>query len=250
MHMTIRIIVDNREKELYECCQQKIESFTSISVECKQLSLGDVEIYNNDELLFVWERKTFPDLLASIKDGRYAEQSHRLENIYGKEKVVYLIEGILHQYTSQKQLIMSTITSIMFYKGFHVFRTVSVQDSAESILMCCNKISKNTNDKKDVYYKKEETTREYGSLVKKEKKDNINRENIAQIMLCQIPHISNTTAKAILEYTNNDLHELIELIRNSPEKLNTINTGGRKISKKVISQLIEHLGKTNPDQNI
>jgi threonine dehydrogenase-like Zn-dependent dehydrogenase len=42
------------------------------------------------------ERKTLADLLASIKDGRYEEQSHRLKYASGfpSHNVLYIIEGM------------------------------------------------------------------------------------------------------------------------------------------------------------
>lgn len=245
----IRLVVDNRERELYDCCLQKIETYQNISIEMQQLPLGDIEVFLNDNLVFAWERKTFADLLSSIKDGRYSEQSHRLENVYGRQKVVYLLEGILNQYVSQKSLIISTIASLMFYKGFHVFRSTSVQDSADCILLSCAKILKNTLNKKPIYYETLHGSAEipeYSCVVKKEKKQNITSDNIHEIMLCQIPDVSHTSAKAIMNFAENDLHKLIEITRNSPEQLNTIVVGDhkRKISKKIISRLIEYLGKT------
>ena len=45
------------------------------------LLLGDVIITNDkDEEVLIIERKTLRDLAASIKDGRYLEQSFRLNN--------------------------------------------------------------------------------------------------------------------------------------------------------------------------
>jgi hypothetical protein len=41
--------------------------------------------------------------------------------------------------------------------------------------------------------------KEYCSVIKKVKKENITPDNIGEIMLCQIPGISSTTAIAILK---------------------------------------------------
>ena len=46
----------------------------------------------------------------------------------------------------------------------------------------------------------------YSSVVKKVKKDNITADNIGEIMLCQIPGISSTTAGAIMTHFDGSLH--------------------------------------------
>ena len=45
----------------------------------------------------------------------------------------------------------------------------------------------------------EQSEKDYVSVVKKVKKENITPENIAEIMLCQIPGISSVTALAIMD---------------------------------------------------
>mgnify|MGYP003329847076 CR=1 FL=1 len=52
---------------------------------------------------------------------------------------------------------------------------------------------------------------EYASMIKKEKKLNITPENIGDIILCQIPGISSTTAMAIMEKFNGFPHFIEEL---------------------------------------
>ena len=47
----------------------------------KNLDLGDIIIEYNDIPLIIIERKTIPDLLASIKDGRYKEQKKRIRKL-------------------------------------------------------------------------------------------------------------------------------------------------------------------------
>ena len=63
----------------------------------KPLVLGDITIENEDgKELVIIERKTVADLAASIKDGRYREQSARLTSYsLDNHRIVYLIEGSL-----------------------------------------------------------------------------------------------------------------------------------------------------------
>ena len=81
--------IDCREKDLIQCCSLVNKD---ISVDIIQLPLGDCIINNS----LIIERKTLTDLAASIKDGRYREQSFRLQkSLEEGYKVLYLIEGNL-----------------------------------------------------------------------------------------------------------------------------------------------------------
>ena len=57
----------------------------------------------NDFLII--ERKSLSDLIASIKDGRYNEQSYRLIHSSGlyRHHIVYLIEGGFAQHNQVKK---------------------------------------------------------------------------------------------------------------------------------------------------
>lgn len=48
----------------------------------------------SDETLLIFERKSISDLLASLKDGRYEEQSYRLSGSNtNNHNIIYIIEG-------------------------------------------------------------------------------------------------------------------------------------------------------------
>ena len=74
----MKLLIDSREpKEIIN-----ILSFRLKSIEMTNLDIGDFIIKNdNDEDIMIFERKKISDLIASIKDGRYAEQSFRLSQI-------------------------------------------------------------------------------------------------------------------------------------------------------------------------
>ena len=83
------IKIDTREKDLYNLCKLEAEN-----VLFETLAVGDIIIYddeNNEKIII--ERKTLYDLAASIKDGRYAEQSFILNNYtMHNHNIIYLIE--------------------------------------------------------------------------------------------------------------------------------------------------------------
>ena len=76
------IKVDSREKDLQAKMSfyiSSIPAFRNLKVITESLPIGDVIITgNNNEDILIIERKTIVDLLSSIKDGRYEEQSYRL----------------------------------------------------------------------------------------------------------------------------------------------------------------------------
>ena len=84
----IKLLVDNRERAV-------IEHLDGFSFETVPLDVGDFQFWEDERLLMVIERKTFMDLAASIKDGRYEEQKFRLEELRNNTgcSVVYFIEG-------------------------------------------------------------------------------------------------------------------------------------------------------------
>ena len=78
------IKIDTREQELFTKCQQIIEfvpKFKDIKIISQTLPLGDIIINDGINDCVIIERKTLTDLAASIKDGRYEEQSYRLNGL-------------------------------------------------------------------------------------------------------------------------------------------------------------------------
>ena len=271
MVQQIALVVDTREHAVIDLLKQKLELYPELfTLDVRPLNLGDWELYYDDQLLFIWERKTFSDLLSSIKDGRYAEQSYRLLHNYEPSKVVYLIEGIFSQLQPiEKQTVVSCMTSISLMKKMHLWRTTHVQDTVEQLLMCCKKIQKefsnpknrfstpkstipsnqnetennavidNTNDTSTtIISSTDQVSVPYSNFViKKEKRENITRENIGVIFLKQIPGISNATAIGLMDYVQGDFHKLLELVKTNITELSSIKIGKRRIGKNVIEQL-------------
>lgn len=144
----MKIIVDEREITLYDKMTSLLPETTNTSIVKQVLLLGDIAIHQDDNSqVCLIERKSLADLLASIKDGRYEEQSHRLIHAsgYHPHNIIYIIEGLTSQLRSpaEKKMVFSAITSLNMFKGFSVLRTSSVQETAELILAMADKISRN-----------------------------------------------------------------------------------------------------------
>jgi len=242
----MQIQIDVREKDLISLCKE-----SSANILIKALPIGDVIITKDDNEVIIIERKTVKDLAASIKDGRYQEQSARLDATdIPNHHIIYIIEGSLDtlssKYKINKQTILSSMISLSYYKGFSLFRTNSVLETMEWIIQLSNKLGNNT---KEPYYSKETVDRpsvDYASVMKREKKANITKDNIDVIFLCQIPGVSNINARAIMEKFGT-LYLLTDCLFKNPNCLENMkyssNGKERKISKKVIENITQFLCK-------
>jgi ERCC4-type nuclease len=247
----MRLIIDIREQDLIDACKMWLErepGISGITVETESLPIGDILMKTDEKEVLIVERKTLADLISSIKDGRYEEQSHRLKHASGflPHNVVYMIEGMYSTLKSNtdKTLVLSTITSLNYFKGFSVMRTCSVYESAETLIQMARKIDNNFA-KGIVPYSVEEACVPYSGFVKKVKKENITSENIEEIMLSQIPGISSQYAKSILNHFGG-LFLLLENIKNNTASFVDIqytDSKGkmRKIPKTCEEQIIKFL---------
>jgi ERCC4-type nuclease len=272
----MKLVVDERETTIYEKIQQLLtdppETQSALQVVKEVLPLGDFIIKTTDDrTVAIVERKSLADLLASIKDSRYEEQSYRLSNSdeFSPSQVIYIIEGALNTLRTPKErrLVYSVITSLHFFKGFRPLRTSSYQETAELLVAMTDKIARNLQrgvplfrgepaNTNPTHTTNEENPRPvetaYCSVVKKVKKENITQENIGEIMLCQVPGISAVTAVAIMKHFTSFYH-LLESCKNDPKCLENMKyeSGGkmRKISKSSIASIYKFFLTPNPDEN-
>jgi len=282
----MQIIIDKREYSLYEKCQELLSkqmiTTSNLTIIQKELAIGDMLIQTDDsnDILLI-ERKTFSDLLASIKDGRYEEQSHRLLNTseLPPHSIIYLIEGMFSQLSNpkDKKIIYSAMTTLQYFKGFSVYRVSGTLEAAEWLLYTADKLYRELERGKVPYYKTpvflnifrksqqgsqpienvsessgelienaiiENGPKNYCNFVKKVKKDNITPENIGEIILCQIPGISSVTAIAIMKRFGS-FPLLIDELKKDSLCLDgiTCETNGktRKISKTCIENIRKFL---------
>lgn len=151
------IKIDYRETDLFSECEKvlALTEYKNIKILSCSIPLGDIIICNDDheqtEEKIIIERKTLNDLAASIRDGRYTEQGFRLNecNIHN-HNIIYAIEGDLRNYKStffsknkiDKKALLSSLTSIQYFKGFSIMRTINVTETAEWIIQMADKIQR------------------------------------------------------------------------------------------------------------
>ena len=239
----MKVIIDERETSLYNKCIE-LNTFATIKLSKQVLPIGDILFKTDDDTktLCIIERKSLADLLASIKDGRYEEQSYRLSNNgeCSLHNVIYIIEGIMSTLRTpmEKRLVFSSITSLNYFKGFSVLRSSSVSETAELLLFAADKIARGTAEGLTVAGSGSEQN--YCTVVKKVKKENVTPQNIAEIMLCQIPGISSTNAIAIMKHFTS-LSDLIDKLKLNPDCLDDIRIEGNGKSRKIGKNCVEGL---------
>lgn len=209
----MKIKIDHRETDLIHSCKNFLTNsllYQGIEIDIINLPVGDIILCNSDgDEKIIIERKSISDLAASIKDGRYEEQSYRLNGIsHANHNIVYLIEGDLNKESSfkgriDKSVLYSAIFSLNYYKGFSVLRTQNLNETANLVCHMAYKLKKGISENKQSYYQDgvivQTEEKDYCSVVKKVKKENITSNNIGEIMLCQIPGVSSTIATIIMK---------------------------------------------------
>jgi len=231
-------------------------SKTKVIIIQKNLDIGDYVFYDevNEQPLLIIERKSLADLESSIKDGRYKEQSFRLnEASTHNHNIIYLLEGAIINYkeVSFRNTLYSTLFSLNYYKGFSVINTLNQSETATMLIAFASKISR--ENKPGFYSIKttatatatatvtatatEASEESYISTLKTSKKSHINRENIFQLMLMQIPGISSVSALALANEFKN-METLLQSLKDENKKFETIKlASGRKLNKNILESL-------------
>ena len=272
----MRLVIDNREPNaiiqyLNAIANNELSKAVQITIEVKPLDIGDYEIYYDgcEKPCIIVERKSLADLESSIKDGRYKEQSFRLDKSQiPNHNIIYLIEGNIQNYRNGgfRPTIYSTMLSLMYFKGFSVINSNNQIETGEIIYNFIQKLGKErekpafyqiqqsvdreqrqekqSNEQQKLEQEQEqEQSDNYLACIKTSKKSFITTENIFELMLMQIPGISNVSAAAISErYVN--LDALIQSLKTATcsQEFSTIRLpNGRRLNKTVIDSLKRYL---------
>lgn len=225
--------IDNREPKLIKD-YFNLNQNNKITYKFSNLEQGDFIIKDdNNNIIYIFERKTINDLLSSVKDTRYVEQSERYSNLdIPTNRIIYIIEGnydMFQKNSVEFKTIYSCIYSLTFIKGFTLLFTHSIKSSCillEQFIekICENKICSSFNCK----------------LIKK---NTITKENINEYMLNLVPGIGILTAKEILKHFNGNIYNLIYELKNNDniDIFKNIYIKSKKISSKIILNIKEYL---------
>lgn len=250
MSTNFNVIIDIRENKLVEQLKNLSFDFTT-----KSLDIGDIMITEGDLPFLIIERKTIDDLKSSVVDGRLREQRYRLLNASGlpPNKIMYIIEGDLSRSRIMSKergvsnsTVVGSIINMLFRDNIKVYRTKSVEETAEFIIKLFSKVGD-----KEIFLEEEKSEpQSYTTVVDKKKKNNMNPNVWFISQLSMIPQISNTIANAIISVYPT-LISLITTYQNTPEEERSsllsnitydLSTGKkRKIGMKISERVYQFL---------
>lgn len=221
----MNIIIDNRERDLLKLFNDNKEDIVQ-----KNLEIGDIIYKLDEDIIYIIERKTFNDLGASIKDGRYKEQKIRLLS-NSNENIFYIIEGNLNLCnTLNKKALLGSIINMIFRDNIKIIFSSDINQTYDILVQIKNKFN---NGKFSKISKKDD----YISSIKLNKKKNMNKINCNIIQLATIPGISKTISTILLNKYNT-IDNLIQEFKILGEYMLEKQNIGKKNLGKVLSKRI------------
>ena len=183
--MPWELVIDYREKALLASLPENSNQRT------ENLAIGDIQIRQDGDIKLLIERKTVPDLEASMCDGRYREQKFRiLSSLSSNTKIAYLIEGDIRSATRvSTDALYGTIAGLWMRDGICVLRTTDVDET-------CTLIAK-IFSRRELLNTPAKTEQTYGTCVHVKRRKDVPPEEVYLLMLRQIPGVSATIAVTI-----------------------------------------------------
>ncbi|KAI5180930.1 crossover junction endonuclease MUS81 [Nematocida sp. AWRm80] len=238
------LLVDSREKK------EKTDPFyfqstlmrMGVKPERRTLLIADfIWVLNKESEYYsgiLIERKTLNDLIHSLRDGRYKDQSKRLSLLSGIK--IYLIEGTTSNTVINKSIYSSCISLVS--NGFLIIRTMNMQESLCNIAYINDYIR--YNKKNDSTLKNINTP--IDRVLKNTQKKRIEEYNDRDrniIYLQSIRGISLEIAESITDKLGS-IRELIQKINGLEDIsiLSTIKVGSRPIGIKRSKRILYSLG--------
>jgi ERCC4-type nuclease len=127
--MSFKLQIDDREHEL-------ISHFENEEFQRTRLTIGDIAYFYYDYLVFIIERKTLKDFIASFHDGRLVTQLRNMKNlkqpIYDPKRII-----ILETEENIPANVQSKLDHLVVRDNFHIIYTTTVKDTAARIKSLC-----------------------------------------------------------------------------------------------------------------
>jgi ERCC4-type nuclease len=243
----IKIWIDNNEPK---SLKSKMTN-GGVNFQIYNLPVGDIAFTDNmNKGIVVVERKTLPDLEASMKDGRFDNQIYRLKRI--KSMPIYLVEMCGKPRSISLPFLKQRLITISLYHKIHVIRVRDMRGTVEvikKIYKCLMKYHPIANNK--------DALKEYGKCMEKTikripTKSSLNRpENYLINALILIPGIGHNCAVSIFkkyssipvlyrEYIKNincyDFLSMVVISKNNVRVRRVGDVRARKIIKYLFSE--------------
>ena len=226
----MEIIIDNREKDLIQ-----LFKINNIIHETKNLEIGDIQFIVDNEIIYIIERKTYNDLGASIRDGRYKEQKIRLL-ANNNNNIFYIIEGDKNKcktlaYTG----LLGSIINMLFRDNIKIINSTDINETYKIITQIKEKYNNGKFKKIDC------DKSNYVSSIKTNKKENLNKNLCSIIQLSVIPGVSKKIAEIIINKYESLSNLIEEFKKNDNLLLADIELEKRKLGKVLSKKIYDFL---------
>jgi ERCC4-type nuclease len=176
MQAPILITVDDREPRTV---MEELQGLPDCHVSVQRLSLGDYQV--DERLLF--ERKTLPDFVASVMDGRMFRQAARLSA--SQHRGIIILEGIAKDIANHgisREALQGALISVSVIFGIPLLRSLDAAETARLI----------------VHTSKQVRAVQSGAIARKGRRPKAKHRVQLQI-LQELPGIGPTRAQALLD---------------------------------------------------
>ena len=253
--------IDNREvfRDRLSTSVRRLDANASVSIEV--LPVGDFLFEWDGQPILAIERKTLADYAQSIRDGRHREQKRRLFETYGRQRVLFIIEGDLTEsgYSSRfskvsVDTLVSSMVNTILRDQMHVFHTASDHETIEFLTLVYKKLAKGIEFisepsicNRDPASADAQPLTEYQyDPSKTVKSSQLTPKRVFQLMLNTIQGVSDKVSERIVsKHTSmTDLISHLQSFDTYNETVAYIETigGGRKIPKTTASRIVDYLG--------
>lgn len=246
--------IDSRECAVKNILPEKLDK-DGIRYVFENLDSGDFTLEAEGQPLWVIERKTIKDLLASIKDGRYLCQKQKMIEKFGREHIMYVIEGSFTFSACTPSLneteyksVMSSIINTQLRDKIIVMRTQDVMDTCCLIYNIVARASKDINKyiARGTTEHNVETSTRQASYQHTSRKEHFTKTDVFTQQLCQISGISQKTAEALGKEFN-DMKTFYDNLTplEDEEKLKILKNiylkDNRRINSKVAVKILQYM---------
>lgn len=224
----LAVVIDARERALVEALQARSLP-EGVILRTAGLQVGDVQFVQESdcasdaseepELLLALERKTMPDLLSSVRDGRYIEQKARALACVGRARYAYVLEGAGPGFWTggsdarfgggpELRSLQTCVLTCMLRDGLHVLHSDGVDDTAALVVAMAERAA--GFDPPSAYFggraahdsgsEQAAPSAAYKSTLQVRRRDNASDpRTVAELQVAQVPGVSVANAAALLD---------------------------------------------------
>lgn len=175
----------------------------------KAMAVGDYQLSSR----VAAERKTVPDFIASIMDGRLFRQLHELKEEFDVPVLVIEGESLFSSEGIHPNALRGALASVIIDIGAYVVWTRNASETAEMLFAIA----------------KREQIKEGGSITVRGKRKFRSENQMQEFLLSGLPKISTAKAKALLKHFGTPLRVLSA----SEEELMQVKGVGKTLAKSI-----------------